>query len=100
MILGFLNIFSGSGTVATRLGSRFFLVIGFFEDDEEVRGVLRTFPFLLGAIITTEESPGEKSQFDVIVQNIVHHQDLKLILSFSQGICLHSFIPNNSAKIC
>jgi hypothetical protein len=60
MILGFLNSFSGSGTTATGLGSGFFLVTCFFVEDEEVGGILGPFPSLLGAKITTEESPGEK----------------------------------------
>jgi hypothetical protein len=98
IILGFLNNFSGSGIAAIGSGFGFFLVNYFFVDEEEVGGVLG--PSLLGARITTEESPSEKSQSHVIVQNLDHHQDLNLILSFSQGRCLRSFIPDNGTKIC
>ena len=83
MILGFLNNFSESGTATIGLGSGVFLVTCFFIEDEEFGGVLGPFPSLLGARITTEESMGEKSQSHVIVQNLVHHQYLNLILSFS-----------------
>jgi hypothetical protein len=57
--LGFLNNFSGSGTAATSSGYGFFVATGLLVDDEEVRGVLVPLTSLLGARITTEESPGE-----------------------------------------
>ena len=60
MILGFVNNFLGSDTAAIGLGSGLFLVTCFFVEDEEVGGILGPFPSLLGARITTEESPGEK----------------------------------------
>jgi hypothetical protein len=60
VILGFLNSFLGSRTIAIGYGSSFFLVTCFFVKDEEVGGILGPLPSLLGARITTEESPGKK----------------------------------------
>ena len=57
--LGFLSIFSGSGTTATGSGSVFFLVTSLLFYGGGFFGILGPFSSFLGAKITIEESPGE-----------------------------------------